>query len=90
MYKVIDFWAEWCGPCKAFAPIFESTKDRYAENDSIQFEKLNIDEDPDSAAKHSVRGIPTVIIFKDGVEVARKAGLMPQAKFVEFIENSIH
>jgi thioredoxin len=90
MIKVIDFWAEWCGPCKVFAPIFESAKDHYKENSSISFEKIDVDADPTSSQKHSVRGIPTVIIFKDDIEIARKTGLLTLPKFIEFIENNIH
>lgn len=75
--EVIDFYAEWCGPCKAMAPALEKLKEGYPEgNDSgVIITKLNVDENEEIAKKYSVRSIPTLVYLKDGVEVHRVSGM---------------
>lgn len=70
---VVDFFAEWCGPCKSFAPIFEAASKEYK---GVKFGKLNLDESPSVADKHGVRSIPTIIFFKNGKELERSIGFM--------------
>ncbi len=69
---LVDFWAEWCGPCKAVAPVLEELAEEYAGKLTVA--KLNIDENPQSPASYSVLGIPTMIVFQDGVEKKRIVG----------------
>ncbi len=79
---VVDFYADWCGPCKMFAPVFEE-----ASNDSsINFVKLNVDEHEDLAREYGVMSIPTTIHFKDGKEVSRQIGFMSKEDFRRFLE----
>ena len=68
---VVDFWAEWCGPCKMIAPVLEQLA---GETDSIQIAKLNVDESPDTARRYSVMSIPTLLVFDQGVEKKRVVG----------------
>ena len=72
---IVDFWAEWCGPCKMIAPIFEELS---GEIKDVKFGKLNVDENEDVAAKYGVRGIPTMVLYEDGEEVGRIVGFMPK------------
>lgn len=83
---VADFFAAWCGPCKMLHPIFE----RVAENNqNLTFVRIDVDQDFDLAAKLGIQSIPTIIVFKDGKEVARKLGFMGQEDFEKFIKASI-
>jgi len=84
---VVDFWAEWCGPCKQIAPALEEISTEMGEK--VKVAKLNVDENPNIAAKYGVRGIPTLMIFKDGELAATKVGAMPKGKIAEWIEGSI-
>lgn len=82
---IVDFWANWCGPCKMFSPVFENVSKKF---DNIKFCKLNIDEDSeDIAAKLGVMSIPTIILFKDGEEVKRNIGFMDENSLINFLEN---
>lgn len=80
---VIDFWAPWCGPCRAFAPSFESTAEKL--KGQFVFVKINTEDNPEAGAQFNVRGIPTIAIYKQGQEVARQAGAMPAEHFMQWL-----
>ena len=80
---LVDFWAEWCGPCKQIGPALEQISDDMG--DKIKIAKVNIDDDPETPAKFHVRGIPTLMIFKDGQVVATKVGAMTKTKLQEWV-----
>ena len=84
---LVDYWAEWCGPCKQIAPALEEISSEMA--DSLTVAKLNIDENPTTPTGYGVRGIPTMMLFKDGEIAATKVGAMPKNKIVEWINESI-
>ena len=84
---VIDFWAEWCGPCKMLAPIFTEVAEQYAGK--VKFMKVDIDNNPDTPAKFAVRGIPTLILFKDGVAAATKVGALTKSQLAAFIDSNV-
>jgi len=84
---LVDFWAEWCGPCKQIAPALEEIAAEMGED--VVIGKVNIDENPLSPSKYGVRGIPTLIIFKDGQPAAVKIGALTKSKMKEWIESSI-
>ncbi len=82
---LVDFWAEWCGPCKQIGPVLdEIAKER---DGKITIVKINIDKNPGTPQKYGVRGIPTLIIFKDGKAVSTKVGSLPKSKLVEWIDS---
>ena len=84
---LVDFWAEWCGPCKAIGPALEEIADNMG--DSITIAKLNIDENPSTPQAYNVRGIPTLLMFKNGEVVAEKIGAMPKSALEQWVsENS--
>ncbi len=84
---VVDFWAEWCGPCKQIGPSLEELS---AEMDGkVKIVKVNVDENPNSPAQMGVRGIPALFIFKDGQVVSNRAGAAPKAALQSWIEESI-
>jgi len=84
---LVDFWAEWCGPCKQIAPSLEEISKEMAGK--ITVTKINIDENPETPTKYGVRGIPTLMLFKDGQVAATKVGALPKSKLVEWIAESI-
>lgn len=84
---LVDFWAEWCGPCKMIAPALAEIAEEL--RDSLTIAKLNIDESPDTPGRYGVRGIPTLMIFKDGQIVATKVGAMAKSQLLTFIKNNI-
>ncbi len=84
---LVDFWAEWCGPCKQLAPALDDVAKELG--DKITFTKVNIDENPGTPGKYGVRGIPTLIIFKDGKVAATKVGALPKGKLLEWVQSNL-
>ena len=84
---LLDFWAEWCGPCKMIAPLLEEVA--VSRKDDLVVAKLNVDENPNIAQKFGIRSIPTLILFKDGAVQAQKMGAMPKSQLDEFLENNL-
>ena len=84
---LVDYWAEWCGPCKMIAPILESLVEEYGGK--LVIAKHNIDDNPQTPAKYGVRGIPTLMIFKDGNIEATKVGALSKSQLAAFIDSTI-
>ncbi len=84
---LVDYWAEWCGPCKAIAPILDDVSKDYAGR--LQVAKMNVDENRDVPAKFGIRGIPTLMIFKDGKLAATKVGALTKAQLTAFIDGNL-
>lgn len=84
---LVDFWAEWCGPCKMIAPILDDVSEEYAGRLTIA--KLNVDQNNVSPAKYGVRGIPTLLLFKNGELAATKVGALSKTQLKEFIDAQI-
>ena len=84
---LVDFWAEWCGPCKQIGPALEELSDEFAGK--IKIVKVNVDENPDTAAGLGVRGIPALFMFKDGEVVSNRMGAAPKAALKSWIEESV-
>jgi thioredoxin 1 len=82
---LVDFWAEWCGPCKTLAPILENIS--YDMDGKLQIAKLNVDDNPTTPITYGIRGIPTLILFKDGNVVATKVGSLPQSQLYDWVES---
>lgn len=84
---LLDFWAEWCGPCKMIAPILEEVAKDYG--DKVQIAKLNVDENQEVPAKFGIRGIPTLILFKNGSVAAQKVGALSKSQLTAFLDSNI-
>ena len=82
---VVDFWAEWCGPCKQIGPILEEIAEE--KKGTVRILKLNIDENPETPQKYSVQGIPTLMLFKEGKLIDRKIGSLPKSTLINWIDS---
>lgn len=84
---LVDYWAEWCGPCKMIAPILDEVSEEYGEK--VKIGKLNIDDNPGIPPKYGIRGIPTLMLFKDGNVEATKVGAVSKSQLTDFINSSL-
>lgn len=84
---LVDYWAEWCGPCKMIAPALEDLADQYSQR--LKVMKLNIDENGEIPRKYNIRGIPTLMLFKNGDVVAQKVGALPKSQLAAFLEANL-
>jgi thioredoxin 1 len=84
---LVDYWAEWCGPCKMIGPILEDLATVY--DGRLQVAKMNVDENRDIPAKHNIRGIPTLMLFKGGEVVATKVGALSKAQLTAFLDGHL-
>ncbi|MES9888754.1 MAG: thioredoxin TrxA [Candidatus Sedimenticola sp. 6PFRAG1] len=84
---LIDYWAEWCGPCKMIAPVLDEIAGEYAGK--IKLAKLNIDDNPNTPPRYGIRGIPTLMLFKDGEVEATKVGAVSKSQLTAFIDSNI-
>lgn len=83
---ILDYWAEWCGPCKMIAPILEDLSNELTD---VKIAKLNIDENPETPGKYGVRGIPTLMLFKGGEVIATKVGVVQKSHLKQWVEHSL-
>lgn len=84
---LVDFWAEWCGPCKMIAPILDEISVEYSGR--VKIAKLNIDENPGTPPKYGIRGIPTLMLFRDGAVEATKVGAVSKSQLTAFLDSNI-
>ena len=84
---LVDYWAEWCGPCKMIAPILDEVSETY--KDKLQIAKMNVDENREIPAKFGIRGIPTLMLFKDGQLAATKVGALSKAQLTAFLDQQL-
>ena len=84
---LVDFWAEWCGPCRMIAPALEEISEDIG--DKVDIVKINIDENPGTPGSYGVRGIPTMVLFKDGKPVAQKVGAAPRGQIQQWLEGEL-
>lgn len=84
---LVDFWAEWCGPCKMIAPILDEASNEYG--DRLKIVKLNIDDNPETPPKYNIRGIPTLMLFKNGGVEATKVGALSKSQLAAFIDSNL-
>jgi len=84
---LVDFWAEWCGPCRQLSPVLDELAGEM--KDRLTIAKVNIDENPETPTKYGVRGIPTLILFKDGQAVATKVGSIPKSQLAEWLNSVV-
>ena len=84
---LVDYWAEWCGPCKMIAPILDEIAEEYAGK--VRIAKLNIDENPQTPPKYGIRGIPTLMLFKNGSVEATKVGAVSKSQLTAFIDSNL-
>ena len=85
---LLDFWAEWCGPCKMIAPLLDVIADQY--RDRLRVVKLNIDENPKTPPKYNIRGIPTLLLFRNGTVAAQQVGAVSKAQLESFLEKHLN
>ena len=84
---LVDFWAEWCGPCQALGPIFSEVASQYAGK--VKFAKLNVDDNPETPPKYAVRGIPALLLLKEGSVAATKVGSLSKKDLIDFIDKQL-
>jgi thioredoxin 1 len=85
---LLDFWAEWCGPCKMIAPVLDSIAEEY--KDDLQIVKLNIDENPQTPPRYNVRSIPTLLLFRDGAVAAQQVGAVSKSQLESFLRSNLN
>lgn len=84
---LVDYWAEWCGPCKMIAPVLDEIAGEYG--DKLKIAKLNIDDNPNTPPRYGIRGIPTLMLFKDGEVEATKVGAVSKSQLIAFIDSNL-